>query len=76
MNKSMLIAIYNIIKQLKYTFKQITVMLKQEYVWRLHIEFITMLSLVCSHQHEKKEEKAVMFVEIRKTSHYIHVDCR
>ena len=29
-------------------------MLVQEYVWRLHIEFIMMVSLVCSHQHVKK----------------------
>ena len=29
-------------------------MLVQEYVWRLHIEFMMMVSLVCSHQHVKK----------------------
>ena len=43
-------------------------MLTQEYVWRLHIEFIMMVSLVCTHEHiceEKEEAKVVMFIDIR-----------
>ena len=42
-------------------------MLVQEYVWRLHIEFIVMVSLiyVATNMSRKEEAKVVLFIEIR-----------
>ena len=37
-------------------------MSEQEYVWRLHMEFITMVSLVCSHQRASVFDLIVIYL--------------